>query len=224
LNLIIDDSNNEKLLDKILNRISFLEKIDRNKKAGAGRYIENFLCLVSGWTSNTIFVGPIGCVVSSIGALMYYILDVLIFIRDYHYGPEINFKNLITLFNSLTVLFYLKLPLIINQPADNREYHIGSLIGIGGKKYKENGGYDVWLGEGWIHTVGLNGIQEANNGRFVGNAMDAIGRIFDSTNLYEYNPGVRGFIGYGYKLGEKRQHYYIGSAWLVNVFKWPSLS
>jgi hypothetical protein len=223
MDLLIDDSNIEKTQDMILNKFSFLEKINRKNNAGTGdlRY-ENFLCLVSGWTSNTIFVGPIACVVSSIGALMGYILTVLIGFREHPY-IDINFKNLIILFGALTLLLYLELPLIINLPADNREYHFGSLIGIGGNKHS-GGGYPILQGKGWIHSVGLNGIQKCDDGLLRGDAIDVLGRIWDTTNGYEYFPAVRGFIGYGFKLGDKRQHYYIGSAWLMKVFNYPHLS
>ena len=223
MDFLTEDSNIEKTKDLILNNIGFFEEINRkNNERSADLYIDNLLCLVSGWTSNTIFVGPSACVVSCIGILMGYILTVLIGFRDHPY-IDVNFKLLIQLFGALTLLLYLELPFLINQPADNREYHFGSLIGIGGNKHR-GGGYPILQGKGWIHTVGLNGIQEAVDGLFRGDAIDVLGRIWDNNNGFEYFPAVRGFIGYGYKLGDKRQHYYIGSAWYVNVFNYPHLS
>ena len=169
----------------------FKRLYDRYK--GSWETDENFLCLISGSTNHTSFIGPIGCLTFSIIEKLSYFFDNFPFIYEYIFWPILGIFLIPFGFFGGYIWLLNPLPL-------------GYQIGFAEQFINNYGQLDYWPAIGTVHTNGLNG-EKIWNGSFYGRLP-----ILESLNFFI---GVFGFTGI--KIFENYSYTYLGSALWVKI-------
>jgi len=182
-----------RLLDKIQQRFSGTNYSD----------YENYNCLISGQTTNTVSIGPI------LG-LTEYITDYMLWYFAFHHG-----------WLDLIYAFFLNLALflpLVNVIDNLNPVLLLSMIGLG--EVLANPGYQWYYypANGWIYTNGLNGVKNWS-GDIFGDLNLASSYEFDIPwiiFLWAYYPGILGFTGI--KIGIALSNsFYLGYAFKVKI-------
>ena len=175
----------------------------------------NKFCLISGETTNTVFLHPLSLPIRPFGIPLWAWAFYCRAIYE-NFGWNI-FNNLATFFQKWGDFFFYDLPYNLSYPVNSKTKHFGSSIGWGGWYGKGDGG--KFTANGWVNTWGLQGNKNWNKiiGDFV--LCDIYGGVYFPDLNKEFCPGARGFIGRGYHLNE--YCYYTGYASLVEVTVYP---
>lgn len=192
----------EKTLRFILSDMIYSPSNIINNYISAGQTVENksnFLCFVAGSTENTFFESNIARMITKPA---YYLLELLKYTEE----------NNLTILHKLSVLLSAPLFFILFYSILSYYNHVpvGYTIGLGLRSLS-----DTYPANGWITTVGLNGIKS-----WVGSFYGQLKRIpiliilFDGGIFY---PGVSGFTGIQVSEIGSMDCFYFGTALQVKI-------
>lgn len=189
-------------IQKSFENIYLLNKILENKNV----VITNYLCFISGQTTNSFFQTPIFSFLF-VGVVPLELIATIFFI--------LLFAQIFPILSMIIVSFISPFGSLIGHFLDfvllNQQIMFGA---------------NIWLSnsKGWMQTVGLNGIKN-NQGTFTGKITGKglfyeMGKawIYGYSEPYEPFIGVRGFTGLRLNIdSENYESFYIGTALLVDV-------
>ena len=174
--------------------IKNLDKLSRRFQENTS----NYLCLITGVTNGTNFDSQLELFCVRIAFLLSFI------------GPI--FFNKFHLYTSIIFLY-----LILNTINPFNPISIITRINLGGEK---GGGwfpeFEEYYAHGWLHTTGVFGIKKCE-GLFIGTIPLRETAIISNGFMFIFNPGVIGFTGLHIYNPATTNHFFLGSALLVNL-------
>jgi len=167
---------------------------------------ENYFCLTAGETTNTVSYGPVWRssirLWQSLGNIFISLYDRL------DAGGFYYIANLVEKLFGIPLLLSLFL-IILSSPISNlNPIPIGGNLCLGKHQASFFGADRYYPAEGWIYTIGLNGIKEWN-GSFYGQLPLVCGPWFLRLFGSDFYPGLYCFTGI--KLGFLGNYFYFGT-------------
>jgi len=177
---------------------------------------ENYFCLTAGETTNTVSYGPIWRnsirLWNGLGTLFISLYDWLD-TRGYYY-----LANMVDKLFGIPLLLSLFL-IILSGPIPNfNPIPIGGTICLGKLQTSIFGASNYYPAEGWVYTIGLNGIKEWN-GSFYGQLPLVCAPWFLGLFGWDFYPGLYGFTGI--KLGFPDDCFYFGTTLQARIGSEP---
>jgi len=172
---------------------------------------ENKFCLIIGETDNNYFENPIVHFVLKGYERIYWLLyDIVIWALENDYQIFYNFlSRFLERLDIILWYFTMYLALICIGPSTVNPISIGHRIGFGGSYIDGSGSTSHYTSDGWVYTIGLNGIISWE-GSLNGQLEESI-----HIPMVEIYSGVAGFSGI--KILQEDNHFYLGYARHVKI-------
>jgi hypothetical protein len=181
-----------------------IENIFKTNQGNSTNLIDNYFCLVAGRTDGSEFMNFIIKLLFYADFIVYESIDflVILYILGLFFQGKLFdriFNNIVNFFDESRNFFDNCFGNYLTYLNIKRSLMIGCNIAFSG-------------GEGWVHTIGLNGIKKIN-----GTLFGQIPYLFKEIGIYYLYPqGIKYFVGL--KIFDNSSgHFFLGSAFHVKI-------